>query len=263
MTPLEDDSGRQQLISRLESTTPNGGTPTLPALQGGVEYARDMMTENPGSKSVVVLVTDGQPGVARVDEATGEIFNEKCFCYAEPGCPDQDEIPYVAQAAQAAADEGILVYVIGMGEVDPSNLDTIAVAGGTQAAFIVTLGDPAVTQQMFNDALASIRSVQAPCEIVIPDPPEGEDFDKEKVNVEFATDTGATTLAYAGPLAAAQGGLAACPDPNSADPWYWTYDNEEAPTKIVLCDSACNATQGDATGRVNVKYGCKIVIELF
>ncbi len=261
MTPLDDETGRQMLISRLENTTPSGGTPTLPALQGAIEYARQTMQENPGSKSVVVLVTDGEPGIGRTEE--GVTYKEKCFCYGEPGCPDQDEIPYVAQAASAAKDEGILTYVIGMGEADPANLDTIAYAGADQPAFIVSTGDPDQTRSMFASALASIRSVQAPCEIEIPAPPEGESFDKEKVNVEFATASGATNLAYAGPLAAAEGGLAACPDVNSATPWYWTYDNEEDPTKIILCDSACNATQGDETGRVNVKYGCKLIIELY
>jgi hypothetical protein len=261
MTPLDDDVGRQMLITRLENTTPNGGTPTLPALQGAIEYARQTMTENPGSKSVVVLVTDGEPGVARIED--GVAYNEKCFCYGQPGCPDENEIPYVEQAAQAAYDEGILTYVIGMGEVDPSNLDTIAYAGANQPAFIVSTGDPAQTRAMFTDALASIRSVQAPCEIEMPAPPEGENFDKELVNVEFATNTGATTLAYAGPFAAEKGGLAACPPADSANPWYWRYDSEENPTKIILCDSACNATQGDATGRVNVKYGCEIVIEVY
>jgi len=261
MTPLDDDTGRQMLITRLENTKPNGGTPTLPALQGAIEYARQTMADNPGSKSVVVLVTDGEPGVARIED--GVAYNEKCFCYGQPGCPDQDEIPYVVQAAEAAYAEGILTYVIGMGEVDPSNLDAIAYAGAGQPAFIVSTGDPDQTRSMFTDALASIRSVQAPCEIEMPEPPQGESFDKELVNVEFATDSGATNLAYAGPFAAAKGGLATCPDVSAANPWYWTYDNEENPTKIILCDSACNATQGDATGRVNVKYGCEIIIEVY
>ncbi len=259
MTALDDDAGRQRLISRLENTVPNGGTPTLPALQGAILYAQQTMTEIPGSKSVVVLVTDGEPGVARVED--GVYYNEKCFCYGEPGCPDEDEIPYVEQAAEGAFAEGIPIYVIGMGEVSPYALDLIAAAGGTQAAFIVSLGDPAATQASFTSALASIRSVQAPCEIEIPAAPDGETFDKRLVNVEFQTDTGATNLSYAGPFAAEQGGLPACPDANAANPWYWTYDSEDAPTKIILCDSACNATQGDAAGRINVSYGCPMRVE--
>ena len=71
---------------------PAGGTPTLPAVQGATEFARQTMTGHPGSRSVVVLFTDGQPGLTRIDD-NGTVLNEKCFCYGEPGCPDQDEIP--------------------------------------------------------------------------------------------------------------------------------------------------------------------------
>ena len=261
---LDEQTDREALISRLERTTPDGGTPTLPALQGAIEYARTTMLENPGSQSVVVFVTDGQPGVARVED--GEYFNEKCFCYAEPDCPYEDEIPYAVEAAQNArdSDPSILTYVIGMGEADLGAMDDIALAGSNQPAFIVSLEDPAATQQTFTDALSSIRSVQAPCELVIPEPPPGDTFDKLKVNVDFVTGNDETiTLTYAGNLASELGGTQfSCPADGAANPWYWTYDDEETPTKIVLCPSACSATQGDAGGRVNVKYGCTTVVTI-
>lgn len=253
------------LVSRIQSVVPAGGTPTLPALQGAIEYARSSMTDNPGSKSVVVFVTDGLPGVGR---STGAgTVGEKCFCYGQCGCPDMDEIPLVAQAAQDAAtsDPAVLTYVIGMGEADQAAMDQIAYAGANQPAFIVQVGDPDATKLAFAEALASIRSVQAPCEIVMPAPPEGETFDKLKVNVAFTPGTGTpVNLAYAGSLAAELGGSQlTCPAANSATPWFWTYDNEAAPTKIILCDSACQATQGDANGAVAVKYGCETNVEVF
>jgi hypothetical protein len=263
---LDDPAEAQLLVTRIEGTDPAGGTPTLPALQGALTYAEKLMTDNPGSVSVVVLVTDGEPGVARVDEGTGEVLNEKCFCYGEPGCPDQDENPYVAQAAGEAADRlGILTYVIGMGEIDPTALDTIAAEGGTGQAFIVPLGDPAQTQADFSAALGSVRSVQAPCEIQMPAPPDGETFDKLKVNVKFVRGTGeAITLRYAGTLASQLGGTQlSCPPANAGDPWFWTYDNETAPTQIILCESACNQTQGDALGKVNVAYGCATEVAIY
>jgi len=256
---LDDPAASQLLATRIENTTPSGGTPTLPALQGAIEYARKTMADNPGSTSVVVLVTDGMPGVARIEDGT--YYNEKCFCFGEPGCPEQDEIPYVAQAAQAAATEGILTYVIGMGEVEPDPLHTIAAAGGTEQAFIVDLGDPAVTQAQLAAALGNVRSVRPPCNIQIPPPPEGETFDKLKVNVEFVSGSGVVQpLFYAGALASQLGGTQLmCPNagpPAPSNPWFWTYDDENAPTQIILCPSACAQTEGDANGVVNVAYGC-------
>jgi hypothetical protein len=258
---LDDPTGQDLLATRIESTTPTGGTPTLPALQGALEYARQAMADDPSSRSVVVLVTDGEPGVARVDRTTGEYFNEKCFCYGEAGCPDQDEIPYIAQAAAAGAADGIPTYVIGMGEVDEGNLNTIAAAGSTERAFIVELGDPAQTQAQLTEALGSVRSVQAPCNIAMPAPPEDETFDKLKVNVEFVPGSGvAVPLYYAGSLAAQLGGTQlSCPNPGPpapTNPWFWTYDNEDNPSQIILCASACAQTEGDAAGVVNVAYGC-------
>jgi len=256
---LDDPTAAQLLATRIESTTPAGGTPTLPALQGALQYARQTMVDNPGSTAVVVLVTDGMPGVARI--ADGTYYNEKCFCFGQPGCPDQDEIPYVAQAAQAGATEGIPTYVIGMGEVEPGPLDTIAAAGGTERAFIVELGDPAVTQEQLTAALGSVRGVQAPCNIQIPPPPEGESFDKLKVNVEFVAGSGVVQpLYYAGALASQIGGTQlTCPNPGPpapANPWFWTYNDENNPTEIILCPSACAQTEGDPLGKVNVAYGC-------
>jgi hypothetical protein len=47
--------------SSLSSTSPGGGTPTLPALWGAIEYARLRAIANPTNKVVVVLATDGEP----------------------------------------------------------------------------------------------------------------------------------------------------------------------------------------------------------
>lgn len=261
---LDDEAGRAMLVTRIGTTVPSGGTPTLPALQGALEYAAKLILDDPSSQSVVVLVTDGEPGVAAREPDTGAVVNQKCFCYGEPGCPEEDEIPHVAAAAQAGArDQGIPTYVIGMGEVDAGNLHLIAAAGGTEQAFIVSLGDPAQTQAEFTAALGNVRSVQAPCNIEMPNPPPGESFDKWMVNVEYVQSSGlAQPLFYAGPHAAEMGSpQLSCPPPGPpapANPWFWTYDDEANPTQIVLCPSACNMATGDADARIHVAYGCEV-----
>lgn len=263
---LDESSGPSLLITKINATKPGGGTPTLPAVSGALQYAAKLMTDDPSSRSAVVLVTDGEPGVA--DKASGTTLNEKCFCFREPGCPDQDEIPHVVEAVQAGAKSGIPTYVIGMSrDVDPTNLNMIAVAGGTDHAFIIDeLGTPQKTQEELRAVLESVRSVQPPCNILMPKAPTGETFEKQRVNVEYVSSSGEKQpLYYAGPLAAKMGGSQlSCPNagpPAPANPWFWSYDDEDNPTQIVLCKSACNMTSGDASGRVNVAYGCVIRIK--
>ena len=45
----------------------------------------------------------------------------------------------------------------------------------------------------------------------------------------------------------------------------WYYDNDAAPTKVMLCPAACdlaNTTVGvDKPGRIDVLFGCKTVIK--
>jgi len=65
MTPSVDWSllpGKASDIqSSLNGTNPNGGTPTVPALQGAINLARQRAIANPNNKVVVVLATDGEP----------------------------------------------------------------------------------------------------------------------------------------------------------------------------------------------------------
>ncbi|MBN2194975.1 MAG: hypothetical protein JW751_19315 [Polyangiaceae bacterium] len=136
--------------------TPATTQPVLPAVQGSIEYATSLIVEDPDSRSVIVLFTDGEPGVSRlVDEV---LVNDKCFCFGTSGCPDEDENPYVLQAVADAAAAGIPTFVAGAGEVDPSNLNAIAEAGGTDVAFILDVGDPETTKGQFAEALATVRT---------------------------------------------------------------------------------------------------------
>jgi len=99
--------------------------------------------------------TTGGTGATEPECVTGD---EGCPCYPNETCnADLTCASHLCvQAAQTAADDGILTFVVGMGEVDPSALDSIAVAGGTGAAFIVSLGDPEVTEQAVVEALSIV-----------------------------------------------------------------------------------------------------------
>ncbi len=157
LVPLTPFSNSAPLISAIDTTSPSGGTPTLPALQGAVSYAQQVAAAHPNDKTVIVLVTDGDPGFGINGQFT-------------TGCQSND-IPHVAAAAQAAfmGTPPIPTYVIGVG-ADFTNLNTIASGGGTQQAIIVPVTNPTQTAPMFQAALNTIRAAALPCEFTLPPP---------------------------------------------------------------------------------------------
>jgi hypothetical protein len=87
------------------------------------------------------------------------------------------------------------------------------------------------------------------CEFPIPEPPEGETFDPDKVNVAFDDGMGGTLEI---------GRVDSPADcPMVTDGWY--YDDPADPTSIVLCDQTCGTIQGFAMASVQVQFGCATV----
>jgi hypothetical protein len=84
------------------------------------------------------------------------------------------------------------------------------------------------------------------CEWAIPEPPEGEDFDPDKVNVEFDDGSGNTLLI--GRVDSA----AECP--NVTDGWH--YDDPVNPTLIVACPQTCDRIQGAMMATIAIQLGC-------
>jgi von Willebrand factor type A domain len=226
LSPL---SNATPLINAINATTPYGGTPTLPALQGAISYAKDVTAKQPTIHTAVVLVTDGEPGF--------RINNQNVA-----GCADND-ITHVAAAAAAAVagTPSIQTYVVGVG---PSldKLNEIASAGGTKAAFMVSVADPTATTSIFQNALNQIRSQTLSCDFAMPPAPAGQSIDTSRVNVAYSPGGGAeTVLPYS----------ADCSNPQG-----WHYDNLAAPTKILLCQGVCTTVQGDRQGKLTLAFGC-------
>jgi hypothetical protein len=123
IAPLPDN------VANLAAAIPSfpfESTPTLPALQGAILYARTWANNHRGSKVVVWLITDGIPN----------------------GCGSTVENVAQAAAEGRAGSISIPTYVIGIGNLQA--LDPIAKAGGTEKATII---DPA------NNHAAPARSV--------------------------------------------------------------------------------------------------------
>ncbi|HSN97634.1 MAG TPA: vWA domain-containing protein [Candidatus Nanopelagicales bacterium] len=209
------------LVSSLNMTSPGGLTPMYGAIEGTLFAATAYQDANPTHKVIVVFASDGDPG----------------------GCSAaQDQIPAIAQLCASALNyNGVQTYVIAMQGATVSNLNQLAAAGGTGQAYDVT-ADIA----LFSEKMAEIRANELSCEFPLPDPPEGEELDINKVSIKFTDGSGmqveiprATDLNDCGIGAG------------------WYYDNNLTPTKIQLCPFSCSTVQDELSAELGVFFGCE------
>lgn len=216
---------------------PSGGTPTGPALRGGLTFTQAEAQSGtlPGNAKVAMLfVTDGVPDGCK-DNAGNTIDGKDGVSPAERQ-PSLD-----AAAASAAA--GVPLYVLGIGGAyEFEVLDSIAAAAGTNngVAFKIEATNPGDVSTSVLAALAAIRGEQLSCELQIPAPPENETLDYTKVNVVHTPAGGADVV------------LPRSDD--CADASGWHYDDPTAPTTIQLCDGACATAKG--AGTLKIVLGC-------
>jgi von Willebrand factor type A domain len=218
------------IVASLMAHSPLGATPTVPALEGAIQYAKSWGALHPTHKVVVVLATDGDP-----NDCTSTI----------------DGVSQVASDG-ASGTPGIPTYVIGVGEL-LVDLDRVAQAGGTNHAFIVDTSQNVA--QSFLDAMNAIRKAAAlPCRYALPsaDGGTGQDFDRLNVTYTPGTGPGAGTpstiprASGASQCDAARGG--------------WYYDDPASPTAIELCGTTCTAVESDPSGEVDILVGCKTLV---
>lgn len=232
-----------------------GGTPTLPALLGTAEYLHSFRESNPSAQLVVVLVTDGEP----------------------QGC--ESTVESVSEAVAELADTGIRTFVIGIEnptnvptslpagwldwgdcsgvgggdtpcypEGNLSALNAIAEHGGTEEAFLIDTGNPDATKAAFVTAIDAIRERSISCELGIPEHPEpSKSFEKEKIEVKVTLDGKPHQLRY---------------DAECAVEGAWRYDDEDEPSLIVLCPSACQEIQAQSGAELKVEFLCEARPEL-
>jgi hypothetical protein len=103
---------------------------------------------------------------------------------------------------------------------------------------------------IFNQvSMQVVQGAALACEYSIPPPPDGMDFDPNRVNVEFQNGMGGTLEIGRVDNPAACAGV--------SDGWY--YDDPTAPTRIVLCPQTCTTIQGFASASVSIKFGCATI----
>jgi hypothetical protein len=227
------------LNASLVAQKPNGGTPTLSALEGAIQQVKTYAAANPAHSVVAVLATDGEP-----DECTS-------------ASSLQAAVAEVAAAAAAGLKGSPSVKTFAIGVFAPNDISTgttslneIAAAGGTSKAFIISATGN--VEQQFLAALSAIRGASLPCQYAVP-LPDGNIPDFTRVNVQYTSGTGVkTALPY---VASA----AAC---GSGSGWHYDVDptNGATPSAIDVCPATCSTLQGDARGRVDVVIGCTTFI---
>lgn len=221
-----------RLLESLRSQTPNGLTPTGPALSGALEHARAWALENPGRQIVTVLATDG--------------FPTECSPVEIP------EIAAIAEAA-ASAERPVRTFVVGvfgsadLGADGQERLDALARAGGTDRAYVINTGGNVVEE--FTQALNEIRDRAVSCEFQL-DPSGALDFDR--VNLQVTDAAGNTTDLFS------VGDVSACGD--SGQGWYYVRDAAGVPRQINVCPGTC-ATFADDGISVNLQIGCDTRIQ--
>jgi hypothetical protein len=224
---LPDNAGA--IEDSLARRSPTGETPSGSAIRGACTYVQQWKTDHPGRDVVLLLVTDGLPEAP----VTCSMGNTSC-------CPTLDDA-VMATADCRTGTTGVKTFVLGVGPY-LDNLAQIAVAGGTDKAYLVSGGD--VSKQVLA-ALNQIRSAaQVPCVLSIPMAPTGHTLDYSRVNlVSTSIDCETTTIPYLGTSwsCGASGG------------WYFDYPTN--PEQIILCKETCDAVSLPGT-MLEYSIGC-------
>jgi von Willebrand factor type A domain len=209
-----------RLVDAMRATAPGGLTPTLPALRGALNHAREWARSNPGRATSVVLVTDGFP----------------------TQCQDPISLPAIAEEAAAARNEAPFVRTFVIGLAAGFNLDSLARAGGTEHAYLVDEGDVASS---FATALGNISDSALDCEYELPEPPGGDlELDYERVQLLYTPAVGEVEE-----VPRVLGAEACGRNPNGG----WYFDSVSSPSKISVCPCTCTHL---GAGRVDVRLGC-------
>jgi hypothetical protein len=139
IAPLPGNTSAIQ--NAIAGIMPGGNTPTVPALQGALQFARTYTENTPGRAASVVLVTDGYPN----------------------GCAST--IAAAAMVAQQAYEgtPSTKTYVIGLGNT--AALDQVALAGSGGARHYFPADGDVVTQLLA--ALTTISGVNT-CNYALP-----------------------------------------------------------------------------------------------
>ena len=164
--------------------------------------------------------------------ASEDTTHEMCapfggLCFTQDGC---------AGPHGEAADIGARYYSLAM----MTGGTTFSICAEDWSPLFATLRESVVVSAML------------PCYYELPEAPEGEMFDKERVNVVYTDPGGVETVL---PRAIDE---SKCWDAAGTPVRAWHYDDNDAPTQIILCPAACDLVEAGGEGaRVDIALGCE------
>ena len=177
---------------------PAGGTPTRPALQGTMDYASTIAGKYPGSITVIVLITDGDPSFYCAGSAPGGVCNScddltNGCSTSGTNCTDQqteiDKITAIIQAFSGTSGSNPnSVYIVGVGAdlSSSSAFEDWSNASGNQGIDLRNLsGSDAATKLM--NSLQAIRKTSLKCNFSVPVPNGGSQVDASKTFVYYSS----------------------------------------------------------------------------
>ncbi len=133
----------------------------------------------------------------------------------------------------------------GADDVGWTYIETVADHGGVWASICETDWNPVFTEL----AEAASIGVELPCTFDIPDPPDNQTLDPDRVNFVYTPSTGpAQTIPRVD-------GASSC---GSGQGWY--YDDPVSPTQIITCPATCTMLEGDPNGQVDIAFGCATIV---
>ncbi len=213
------------IVDTIKKNSPGGTTPTVPALQGSINYATSYTMATPGRTAAVVFVTDGLPNGCSSSVASATTLAQTAFM----GTPS------------------IKTYVVGLGFT--MNLDAIALAGsGGAHHYFPAQGD--VTAAL-STALKQISQQVIKCDYTIPT--MGQALDYGRVNVQ-------TKVGMAG-TPGLVGNVSDATQCSAAGGWYYDVSPGAAgkPSKITLCPQSCDPLSNANGSSLKVLIGCATV----
>lgn len=152
------------------------------------------------------------------------------YAFGTPGDPDGCDGPFGSGAAEGTVYTELIAQTMG-------------------ASGVICTGD---WTQVFDDITAAVvAGSQVSCELVIPPPPMGETLDPTKVNVRYLAGGVAPGVTI--------GRVDTAADCGADGGWY--YDDNAAPTMIILCPATCTEVQSDQAANIQVEFGCSTILE--
>jgi len=217
-TSAPGDAQEALLVAAVAGTSPGGSTPTYPALDGPLRWGVARTQADPNEIYVTVLVTDGEP--TECNTSTTAIRK---------------------LATDAYNGYGVRTYTIGIAGSNTTELDALALAGGTGKAFVVDGSNSSTMRDQLVAALLSIAGTSASCSFNLPG---AGTFDPNNVSVTYRPGTGGTMMTLPRvPNAAACGSG-------------WYYNDNTTPTMISLCPTTCATVQADKGAVIETRLGC-------